>query len=112
MVEIAVTDKAVAIVLPDFVEKVIETEDKHLWSHALKLMKKLEPLQPLYLTEHNLTLITPIVRFPEQDYIIGELFTNLPPAEQTKMMHIILNKEEKHLHVIIRAIIEQIDTVL
>ncbi len=110
-VETTSTDEVIAVAIPEFVAKVIENENEHLWRHAMCLMDDLEPLQSSYLMEHNLTSIVPIVRSPEQACAIGEQFNNLLPARQVQMMHAILNEEKTRLHAMIRATLEWIDTI-
>lgn len=61
--------------------------------------------------EHNLILIAPVIRFLEQACTISEQFNNLPPTRQVQMIYTILDEEKTHLHTIIRAILERIDTI-
>ncbi len=98
--------------MPEFVAKATDNENKHLQYHAICLIDDQEPLQSLYLTEHNLTSIAPIVRSLEQTRAMGKQFNNLPPVGQVQIMLVILNEEEIRLHTMIRATLERIDTIL
>ncbi len=109
--ETTAIDEAFATAMPKFVAKATENKNEHLWRHAMCLMDDLELLQSSYLTEYNLTSIAPNVRSPEQARAIGEQFNNFPPAGQVQMMYAILNEEETCLHAMIRATLEQIDTI-
>lgn len=77
----------------------------------MNLINGLESLQPVYLTEYNLTSITPIVKSPSQGRTIGEQFNNLPLTQQAQMMYAILNEEETLLYVMTRARLKRIDTI-
>lgn len=110
--ETAATNKAINVVVSEFVAKVTNNENKHLRRHTVWLINNLELTQSLYLTEYNLTSIAPVVRFLEQTCTIGEQFNNLPSTGQVQMVHAILNEEEIHLYAMIRTILEQINIIL
>lgn len=112
LVETAAINKAIASEMPVFVPKAIDIENKHLRRHVVNLMDDLEPLKSTYLKEHNLISIALIMRFSEQVCAIGEQFNNLLLAGQVQMMHAILDKKETHLYTMIRATLEQIDSIL
>lgn len=44
IVESAATNESIIAILPDFIEKITETEDKYLWSYIINLMNELKPL--------------------------------------------------------------------
>lgn len=58
------TNKAIIVVMPAFVAKVMDIKNKHLRHHIINLIDNLELLRSMYPKKHNLTLITPNVRFP------------------------------------------------
>ncbi len=111
LVETAATDEAIATTLPEFVVKVTDNEIEHLCRHAVYLMDNLESLQFSYLTEHNPTLIVPIVRSPEQARAMGKQFNNLPLTKQVQIIYAILNEEKIPLPAMIRATLKRIDTI-
>lgn len=61
----AATNEAIAVAMSEFVAKATDNEKELLRRHAVNLIENLKPLQSLYLKEHNLTTIAPVVRFPE-----------------------------------------------
>lgn len=69
--EIAAVNKAISTTLLDFVDKVVETKNKHLQSYAMNLINKFEPLQPLYLMEYNPMSIALIIKSLSQSRIIS-----------------------------------------
>lgn len=110
--ETAATDEAIAAAMPKFVIKITDNENKYLRCYTVCLIDNLELLQSSYLKEYNLTSIAPIVKFPEQTCIIGELFNNFLPAGQVQIMYVILDKEKTRLYAMIKAILEQINIIL
>lgn len=111
-VEIAATNKIIVTAIPKYMAKAMNNEKEFLWHHAINLIANLESLQSLYLREHNLISIAPVVRFSEQVCAIDEQFNNLPFAGQVQMIYAILDKKQTHLHAIIRATLERINTIL
>lgn len=63
MTKMVVANEVITTTLPDFVEKVLRTENKYLQSHTINMINELEPLQLLYLIVHNITSIILIIRF-------------------------------------------------
>ncbi len=72
LAETTATNEAITATMPEFVAKATDNKNKHLRHHALCLIDNLKLLQSLYLMEHNLMSIAPVVRFPEQACAIGE----------------------------------------
>lgn len=112
LTETAATDEAIAAGMPAYVAEATDIENKHLRRHIVNLMEDLEPLQSTYLRENNLTSIASIMRSPKQVCAMCEQFNNLPSTGQVQMMHAILNEGKTHLHAMIRAILERIDSIL
>lgn len=112
MAKMTIINEAIAIVFPDFMAKLVETEDKHLRKHVVNLIDNLKQFQHTYLMEHNLMPIALIVRSPSQGYTISEQFNNFLPVRQVQMMFAILNEKEIYLHTIIRAMLKRIDIIL
>lgn len=96
----------------EFVAKVTDNEEELLWRHPINLMDDLELLQPSYLRDYNPTSIAAVVKSPKQVCAMDEQLNNFALTGPAQMMHIILDEEEIYLHFMIKATLEQINTIL
>ena len=67
------------------------------------LGKDLDLLGITYFKEHNLISVAPILYLRNQASAMSKYFNNLTTSNQIKMMYAILDKEEIHLHTLIKA---------
>ena len=108
----AITNKAIAIAMLEFVAKVTDNKKELLWYHAINQIDDLEPLQSLYLKKYNLNSIASVVKFLKQACAMDEPFNNLPPTRQVQKMYAILDKKKTCLHAMIQAMLKRIDNIL
>lgn len=110
-VETVATDKVIIAAMPKFIVKVTDNENKHLWRYAVNLIDNLELLQSLYLKEHNLTSIAPVLKSLKQARAISTQFNNLLFTSPVQMMYAILDEKKIYLYTMIRAKLKEMDNI-
>lgn len=105
------TNNTIAAALLAFEKKASEIGTKYLYHHAQIFAKDLDLLGETYLREHELTSNAPVVWSRKLARVISNYFSNLPPAGQVEIMHVILDEEKIRLHTLIKSNYKRINTV-